>query len=92
MHRAVDSTKQIGARDYQIAVLTSYKGQLMMIQNLGMQNEATTTVDVCKVVLLGDPKQLLPFCLVELTELVHTAGASVMVRMINTGVPVTMLK
>ena len=44
MSGVIDSTKQSGARDDQIAVLTQYKGQLMMIRNLGLRKETTATV------------------------------------------------
>ena len=45
---AINSIKRAGARDDQIAVLTPYKGQLMMIRNLGMQNETSITVDAAQ--------------------------------------------
>ena len=47
---------------------------------------------LCKVVLLGDPKQRFPFGLDELTEFYRTTTTSLMVRMIKTGVPYTMLQ
>ena len=47
---------------------------------------------LCKLVLLGDPKQRFPFCLAHLSEFIRTTMTSFMVRMISTGVPVTMLR
>ena len=47
---------------------------------------------LCKVVLLGDPKQRFPFGFEGITEFIRTTTTSLMVRMINTGVPFTMLQ
>lgn len=45
MPGVIDRLKQAGARDDQIAVLTPYKGQLMMIRNLGLRNNTAITID-----------------------------------------------
>ena len=45
MPGAVNSIKQAGAEIDQTVILTPFEGQLMMVQNPGLANETTITID-----------------------------------------------